>query len=106
MVLGYEESTLTHIWTALGLESHWRGLEHCAAVACQTLRLLAQERPARWDRYHPVVRADATRQRTNAKVGGPCTVHEARARSPTRAETVRAPKGVVRGDWRPGTPWT
>jgi hypothetical protein len=29
--LGWEEQTLTQLLTALGLESRWRVLEHCAA---------------------------------------------------------------------------
>jgi hypothetical protein len=56
MVLCWEEHTMTQILTALGLESRWRVLEHCAedgawdreAVERQTLRLIEQERPARW----------------------------------------------------------
>ena len=43
--------------------------------------------------------------RTSAKVWGTCTCHESSARSPKRAETVRAHHWVVRGDWVPGTPW-
>ena len=114
MVLCWEEHTLTQILTALGLESRWRVLEHVAedgawdreAVARQTLRLSEQARPARWGRDHPVALDDTQRHRTRAKVWGPWTVREASARSPNRAETVRAHHGVVMRDLLPGTPWT
>jgi hypothetical protein len=66
MVLCWEEHTLTQIVTALALESRWRVLEHFAeygawdrpAVERQTLRLIEQERPARWGCYHPVALDD------------------------------------------------
>jgi hypothetical protein len=114
MVLCWEEHTLTQIVTALDLESRWRVLEHFAeygawdreAVERQTLRLIEQERPARWGRYHPVAIDDTKLHRTSAKVWGTCTFHEASARSPNRAETVRAHNWVVMGDLLPGTPWT
>jgi DDE superfamily endonuclease len=114
MILCWEEHTLTQILTALGLESRWRVLEHFAeygawdreAVERQTLRLIEQERPARWGRYHPVAWDDPKLHRTSAKVWGTCTFHEASARSPNRAETVRAHNWVVMGDLAPGTLWT
>jgi hypothetical protein len=113
MVLCWEEHPLTQILTALGLEPRWRVLERFAeygawdreAVERQTLRLIEQERPARWGRYHPVALDDTKLHRTSAKVWGPCTFHEASARSPNRAETVRAHNWVVMGDLVPGTPW-
>jgi DDE superfamily endonuclease len=114
MVLCWEEHTLTQILTALGLESRWRVLEHFAeygawdreAVERQTLRLIEQEWPARWGGYHPVAVDDTKLHRTSAKVWGTCTFHESSARSPNRAETVRAHNWVVMGDLVPGTPWT
>ena len=114
LVLCWEEHTLTPIVTALDLESRWRVLEHVAeygawdraAVERQTLRVIEQERPARWGRYHPVAIDDTKLHRTSAKVWGTCTFHEASARSPNRAETVRAHNWVVMGDLLPGTPWT
>jgi DDE superfamily endonuclease len=114
MVLCWEAHTLTHILTALGLQSRWRVPEHFAeygawdreAVARQTLRLIEQERPARWGCYHPVAIDDTTWRWTSAKVWGTCILHEASARSPNRAETVRAHHRVVMGDLVPGTPWT
>jgi DDE superfamily endonuclease len=114
MVLCWEEHTMTQLLTALGLESRWRVLEHFAeygawdreAVERQTLRVLEQERPARWGRYHPVAIDDTKEHRTSKQVWGTCTFHEASARSPNRAETVRAHNWVVMGDVLPGQPWT
>jgi DDE superfamily endonuclease len=114
MVLCWEEHTVTQIVTALDLESRWRALEHFAeygawdreAVERQTLRWIEQERPARWGHYHPVALDDTKLHRTSAKVWGTCTFHEASARSPNRAETVRAHNWVVMGDLVPGKPWT
>jgi hypothetical protein len=83
MVLCGAEQTITQILTALGLESRGRVLEHFAeyeawdrqAVERQTLRLFAQERPARWGRYHPIalddtksVEATAWRRATRAVI--------------------------------------
>jgi hypothetical protein len=114
MVLCWEEHTLTQILTALGMESRWRVLEHVAedgawdrhAVERQLLRLIEQEQPARWSGYHPVAIDDTKLHRTSRKVWGTCTFHESSARSPNRAETVRAHNWVVMGDLVPGRPWT
>jgi DDE superfamily endonuclease len=114
MVLCWEDHTLTQILTALGLESRWRVLEHVAeygawdreAVERHTLRLLEQERPARWGGYHPVAVDDTELHRTSKQVGGTCTFHESSARRPNRAETVRAHNWVVMGALTPGRPWT
>jgi DDE superfamily endonuclease len=114
MVLCWEEHTITQILTALGLESRWRVLEHFAeygawdraAVERQTLGLIEQERPARWGRYHPVAVDDTKLHRTSANVWGTCTFHESSARSPNRAETVRAHNWVVMGSVVAGRPWT
>jgi hypothetical protein len=97
-VLGWEAPTLTHIVTALGLEARWRVLEHVAeksawdrdAMARQMLRLIEPARPARWGRSHPVAWDAPKRHHTRAKVWGPCLVPASSARSPKRAETVRA----------------
>jgi hypothetical protein len=114
MVLCWEDHTLTQILTALGLESRWRVLEHFAeygvwdreAIERHTLRLIEQEQPARWGQYHPIAIDDTKLHRTSKQVGGTGTFHEASARSPNRAETVRAHNWVVRGDLLPGRPWT
>src|SRR5262245_46682603 len=76
MVLCWEEHTLTQLLTALGLESRWRILEHVAeygswdrkSVERDTLRLIEQEQPARWVRYHPVALDDTKLHRTSKKV--------------------------------------
>jgi hypothetical protein len=114
LVLCWEEHTLTQILTALGLESRWRVLEHFAeygawdreAIERHTLQLLERERPARWGHYHPVAVDDTKLHRTSKKVWGTYTFHESSARSPNRAETVRAHNWVVMGDLLPGHPWT
>jgi hypothetical protein len=114
MVLCWEEHTLPPIVTALGLESRGRALEPVAedgawdrtAVERETLRLSEREQPARWGGYHPVALDDTKLHRTSAKVWGTGTFHEASARRPNRAETVRAHNWVVLGDLMPGTPWT
>jgi len=100
MVLCSEEHTITQILTTLGLESRWHVLEHCAAYGAwnreaierQMLRLIERERPVRWAGYHPVAIDDTKLHRTSRKVWGTCTSHESSARSPNRAETVRAHK--------------
>jgi DDE superfamily endonuclease len=114
MVLCWEDHTLTQILTALGLESRWRVLEHFAeygawdreAIERHTLRLVEQERPTRWGCYHPVAVDDTKLHRTSKQVWGTCTFHESSARSPNRAETVRAHNWVVMGELMPGRPWT
>lgn len=114
MVLCWEEHTLTQLLTAIGLEARWRVLEHVAeygawdrdAVARHTLRVIEQERPARWGQYHPVALDDTKGHRTSTQGWGTCPVHAASARSPHRAETVRAHNWVVMGDLHPGRPWT
>ena len=113
MVLCWKEHTLTQILTAVGLESRWRVLEHFAeygvwdreAVERQTLRLIVQEQPGPWGCYHPVAIDDTKGHRTSKQVWGTCTFHEASARSPNRAETVRAHHWVVMGNLVPGHPW-
>lgn len=49
---------------------------------------------------------DTKGHRTSADVWGSCTFHESTARSPNRAETVRAHNWVVMGELVPGKPWT
>ena len=114
MVLCWEEHTLTQLLTAVGLEARWRVLEAFAEygawpheeVERRTRRLVDQEWPARWGRYHPMALDDTKLHRTSAQVWGTCTFHDPSARSPNRAETVRAHNWVVLGDLVPGHPWT
>jgi len=113
-VLCPEEHTITQILTALGLEAQWRNVEHFAeygswdreVVERQLMRVVEQEHPARWGRYHPVAIDDTKEHRSSAEVWGTCTFHESTARSPNRATTVRAHNWVVLGDLAPGRPWT
>ncbi len=110
----WEEHTITQILVSLGLESRWWVMEHFAeyvawerpAVERRTISLIEQECPARWGRYHPVAVDDTKTHRTSEAVWGTCTFHESAARSPNRAETVRAHNWVVMGDILPGQPWT
>jgi hypothetical protein len=112
-VLCWEEHTITQILVSLALESRWRVLEHFAeygawdreAVERRTITLVEEEHPARWGRYHPVAVDDTKEHRTSEDVWGTCTFHESSARSPNRAETVRAHNWVVMGDMMPGQPW-
>ena len=109
-----EEHTIAQILISLGLESRWRAMEQFAeygawdrpAVERRTILLIEQECPARWGRYHPVAVDDTKLHRTSGAVWGTCTFHESAARSPNRAETVRAHNWVVMGDILPGQPWT
>jgi hypothetical protein len=113
MVLCLEEHFLTRTLVGSGLEAHWRALERFAeqgawsrmAVECQTIRLVERERPVRWGGYRPVAVDDTKSHRTSAKVWGVCTFHESSARSPNRAETVRAHNWVILGDLLPDQPW-
>jgi len=113
-VLCWEEHTITQILVSLGLESRWRVLEFFAeygawdrvAVERQTVRLIETEHPSRLGRYHVVALDDTKEHRTSEDVWGTCTFHESSARSPNRAETVRAHNWVVAGDLIAGKPWT
>lgn len=112
-VLCAEKHTITQILVSLGMPSRWRVLEHFAeygawrreAVERQTIRLIEQEHAARCGRYHPVALDDTKLLRTSKDVWGTCTFFESSARSPNRAETVRAHNWVVLGDLVPSEPW-
>jgi hypothetical protein len=114
MVLCDEEHTITQILTAVGLESRWRVVESFAeygswdreTVERQLLRTIADHQPLRWGGYRVVAIDDTKEHRTSADVWGTCTFHESAARSPNRAETVRAHNWVVMGELVPGKPWT
>ena len=112
-VLCWEKHTITQILVSMGMASRWRVLEHFAeygawrreAVEQQTIRLIEQEHAARYGGYHPVALDDTKLLRTSEEVWGTCTFFESSARSPNRAETVRAHNWVVLGDLIPGEPW-
>ena len=114
MVQCGEEHRITQALTAIDMESRWRVLEHFAeygsfdrnAVERRTIRLIEREHPSPWARYRCVALDDTKEHRTSADVWGTCTFHESTARSPNRAETVRAHNWVVMGDLVPGKPWT
>jgi hypothetical protein len=113
-VLCWENHTITQILVSLGLESRWRVLENFAeygawdqvAVEQQTVQVIEAEHPSRLRKYHVVALDDTKEHRTSADVWGTCTFHESSARSPNRAETVRAHNWVVAGDLIAGKPWT
>ena len=114
MVLCDEEHTVTQILTSTGMESRWRVLESFIeygswdrdAVERQLLRTI-EARSAEGIAGYRVVAIDDTKEhRTSADVWGTCTFHESSARSPNRAETVRAHNWVVMGDLARGKPWT
>jgi hypothetical protein len=114
MVLGNEEHTITQILTATGLESRWRVVEAFAeygswnlqAVERQLLRTVGRQVSVRWGKYRVMAVDDTKEHRTSGDVWGTCTFHESSARSPNRAETVRAHNWVVMGQLVPGKPWT
>ena len=114
LVLCNEEHTLTQILVAMGLASRWRVLEHFAAygawdrpaVERQTVRVIERQRRSRWGGYRVQAVDDTKLHRTSAHVWGTCTFHESSARSPNRAETVRAHNWVEMGELVPGRPWT
>jgi len=113
-VLCDEEHTVTQILTSVGLESRWRNLEafaeygswNRAAVERQLLRSVDQACAGRWGGYRVAAIDDTKEHRTSPDVWGTCTFHESSARSPNRAETVRAHNWVVLGGLLPGKPWT
>ena len=98
MVLGNEEHTITQILTAMGLESRWRVMEAFAeygswdrdAVERQLLRTVQRQEPPHWGKYRVMAVDDTKEHRSSGDVWGTCTFHESSARSPNRAETVRA----------------
>jgi hypothetical protein len=113
MVLCDEEHTITQSLTSCAVEDRWRVIEHFAeygswdrpAVERQLQRLVAAEAPQRWGGYRVVALDDTKEHRTSSEVWGTCTFHESTARSPNRAETVRAHNWVVLGSLTPGQPW-
>jgi hypothetical protein len=113
MVLCDEEHTITQSLTSCAAADRWRVIEHFAeygswdrpAVERQLERLVASESPQTFAGYRVVALDDTKEHRTSPDVWGTCTFHESTARSPNRAETVRAHNWVVLGSLTPGQPW-
>jgi hypothetical protein len=113
MALCDEEHTITQSLTSCAAEDRWRVIEHFAeygswdrpAVERQLERLVAAEAPQMWAGYRVMALDDTKEHRTSPDVWGTCTFHESTARSPNRAETVRAHNWVVLGSLTPGQPW-
>lgn len=114
MILCDEEHTITQILTSMGMESRWRALEAFVeygswdrnVVERQLMRVIEDSQPTPFAGYRVVAIDDTKEHRTSPDVWGTCTFHESSARSPNRAETVRAHNWVVMGDLAPGKPWT
>lgn len=113
-VLCDEEHTVTQILTSMGLQSRWRAVEafveygawNRGEVERQLIRVIDEVRPTAFGGYRVVAIDDTKEHRTSPDVWGTCTFHESSARSPNRAETVRAHNWVVMGHLTPGKPWT
>ena len=113
MVLCDEEHTITQCLTSCAAEDRWRVIEHFAeygswdrpTVERQLQRLVSVEAPQTWGGYRVVALDDTKEHRNSPEVWGTCTFHESSARSPNRAETVRAHNWVVLGSLTPGQPW-
>ncbi len=105
LVVDPEEHTVTQALTGLGLEDHWMALERFVKrgrweteqVESATWRTIAETWPEPWRGYAVVAVDDTKVHRTSGRVWGVCTFHEPSARSPNRAETVRAHNWVVGG---------
>lgn len=114
MVLCDEEHTVTQILTSMGMELRWRVLESFVeygswdreAIERQLIRTIEARSAESIAGYRVVAIDDTKEHRTSPDVWGTCTFHESSARSPNRAETVRAHNWVVTGDLVPGKPWT
>ncbi|HUT93047.1 MAG TPA: transposase [Thermoguttaceae bacterium] len=113
-VLCDEEHTVTQILTSVGLESRWRAVEAFVeygswdrqAVERRLMRVIDEVRPTHLGGYRVMAIDDTKEHRTSSDVWGTCTFHESSARSPNRAETVRAHNWVAMGHLTPGKPWT
>lgn len=113
-VLCDEEHTVTQILTSVGLESRWRAVEAFVeygswdreAVERRLMQVSDEVQPVHFGGYRVMAIDDTKEHRTSADVWGTCTFHESSARSPNRAETVRAHNWVAMGQLAPGKPWT
>jgi hypothetical protein len=114
MILCDEEHTVTQILTSMDMPTQWRTLEAFVeygawdreAVERELFRTIDATRPETVAGYHVVAIDDTKEHRTSPDVWGTCTFHESSARSPNRAETVRAHNWVVMGRLVPDKPWS
>src|SRR5450432_3690919 len=112
-----EQHTITQEVTSLDLSDQWRNWEHFAeygavdqqAVEEATMRLVEQEHPCRFGRYHPAAVDDTKELRSSQKVWGVCTFKHVSSRNPKYPKLMRAHNWVIMGDLAPGNgkePWT
>jgi hypothetical protein len=105
LALNVEEHTITQSLIGLERPDDWQALEAFAEYACFDTRDLErvtaqvlEEAPGRlWYGYHVWAGDDTKVHRSSKNVWGTCTFHEPSARSPNRAQTVRAHNWVVVG---------
>ena len=105
LALNVEEHTITQSLIGLGRADDWKAAESFAEYGSWELRQLQRALCHRLDRlperlwhgYRVWAGDDTKVHRSSAGVWGTCTFHEYGARSPNRAETVRAHNWVVTG---------
>jgi hypothetical protein len=105
LALNVEEHTITQSLIGLERPDDWRALEAFAEYAAFDSRDLErvtahvlEDAPGRvWYGYHVWAGDDTKVHRSSKDVWGTCTFHEPSARSPNRAQTVRAHNWVVVG---------
>lgn len=113
LVVNPEQHTVTQGVTSVGRAETWAGQEAFlergrwdqAGVEGAGLEMVASAFPELWHGYRVMACDDTKIHRTSEHVWGTCTYHEYTARSPNRAETVRAHSWVVAGAMIPGQPW-
>ena len=116
-VLCDEQHTITQEVTSLDMIDQWRNWEHFAeygafdqrAVETMTMRLVEQEHPCRFGRYHPAAVDDTKELRSSDKAWGVCTFKHVSSRNPKHPKLVKAHNWVIMGDLSPGNgqePWT
>jgi hypothetical protein len=111
LALNVEEHTITQSLVGLDRPQDWKALESFAEYGSwDPLRLERQLGQAigrlpnsRWHGYRVWAGDDTKVHRTSPGVWGTCTFHEYTARSPNRAETVRAHNWVVIGGLVPAS---
>lgn len=109
LALNSEEHTITQSLLALDRPQDWKALERFAEIGSwprqslewQLADLIAGEPHSLWHGYRIWAGDDTKIHRNSPGVWGTCTFHEYTARSPNRAETVRAHNWVVIGNLVP-----